>query len=56
MGDEQDSDVCAANGPGMLLRENAGGGTGRGRTMFGGPIGSWRWGDDAADAAAETAG
>jgi len=44
MGDKQDLDVCAAKGRGMLLRENAAAGTGRGRGMFGGPIGGWRRG------------
>lgn len=45
MGDEQDSDVCAAKGRGMLLRESgASGGTGRGRGIFGGCVGRWRWG------------
>lgn len=44
MGDKQDFDVCAAKGRGMLLRENAAGGTGRGRGVFGGPIGEMETG------------
>jgi hypothetical protein len=56
MGDEQDSDVCAAKGRGMLLRQNAAGGTGAAGESSAGVSGDGDAGDDAADAAAETAG